>query len=125
MALFLFDMSICNHSIETLQLMVAAGTSDSFYDWAEWLRMRDKVLAMDRNECQHCKAKHRYKKAIIVHHVKYLKDRPDLALSIFDPDTGERQLVSLCRACHEAQHSDRRCKPCNRAKRFVTRERWD
>ena len=60
---------------------------------------------MDNHECQICKRKGRYRRADIVHHVKHLKDRPDLALSIWDGE--ERQLVSVCRQCHEDLHPER------------------
>lgn len=108
-----------------LQALLAAGTSNRFYDWPEWERVRGDVLRLDNNECQVCKSLHRVGSADLVHHVKHLKERPDLALSVFDPDTGERQLLSVCRACHEALHPERM-----RRKDFVpapplTEERWD
>lgn len=110
--------------LRQLQALAAAGTSDRFYDWPEWERIRADVLRMDQWECQACKARHRYRKAELVHHVKHLKDRPDLALSAFDPATGERQLVSLCRACHEEQHPERMRQPTPHSAP-VTEERWD
>ncbi|MFR0798525.1 MAG: hypothetical protein ACLSHJ_07090, partial [Oscillospiraceae bacterium] len=61
---------------------------------------------MDHFECRHCKARGRFRKGRIVHHVKHLRDRPDLALSVFDPDTGARQLETLCKACHELEHPE-------------------
>ena len=61
---------------------------------------------------------------MLVHHVKRLKDRPDLALSIIDPATGERQLISVCKDCHEMLHpeSQRQFFPKEPP---VTVERWD
>ena len=95
-----------------------------FYYWPEWLRLRGDVLALDRQECQLCKARGRYSRATIVHHVKHLRDRPDLALSLWDPDTGERQLVSVCKRCHEQAHPEalRKFSP---KKTPLTAERWD
>ena len=97
-----------------------------FYTSYGWKKKRREVLALDHYECQRCKARGRYSRATMVHHVKHLRDRPDLALSVWDvePDgTRVRQLVSLCGACHEAEHPERfkRCKP--RAKP-LTEERW-
>lgn len=110
--------------LRELQAMIAAGTSNGFYDWPEWGRTRAAVLAMDRWECQSCRARGRYRKAVLVHHVRHLKDRPDLALSVFDLDTGARQLVSLCRPCHEEAHPERmRIGPPPPPP--VTEERWD
>lgn len=108
-----------------LQAMLADGTSYRFYGWPEWERVREQILAMDHWECQICRHSHRYRPAVLVHHVKHLKDRPDLALSVFDKATGERQLISVCRPCHEEQHPERM-----RRKDFVfvpplTEERWD
>lgn len=79
---------------------------------------------MDHYECQICKARGRYSSGSIVHHVKHLRERPDLALSVYDPDTGERQLVTVCKACHEEEHPEslRRCAP---AAEPITMERWD
>ena len=109
-----------------LQAMIADGTSDRFYGWPEWDELRGDVLRMDNQECQLCRQQyHRFRRAALVHHVKHLKDRPDLALSVFDETTGERQLLSVCRSCHEEQHPERM-----RRKDFVfltplTEERWD
>lgn len=108
-----------------LQAMVQNGTSDLFYRWPEWERIRVTVLEMDHHECQLCKARHRYRKAVIVHHVEHLRERPDLALSILNPDTGKRQLISLCRACHELQHPERMTPAYAVRSDPVTQERWD
>lgn len=105
--------------------LIHAGKEDKFYDWPEWNHARTDVLKLDRNECQRCKGvHHRYRGAVLVHHVKHLKDRPDLALSVFDPDTGERQLVSLCRGCHEEVHPERQWRKIVK-RNYVTAERWD
>ena len=104
--------------------MIAAGTSDDFYDWPEWSRTRYQVLELDHQECQRCRKFGRYRRAVIVHHVKHLRDRPDLALSVVDPDTGGRQLVSLCRACHEEEHPERGLKRYTPSPP-LTVERWD
>ena len=115
---------ISEKKLGTLRRLIDEGREARFYWWADWLRLRDKVLEMDRHECQLCKARGRYSAATIVHHVKHLRERPDLALSVFDPDTGERQLVSVCKACHEAEHPEslRQFAP---AKAPLTAERWD
>lgn len=107
---------------ELIQL-IAAGQEAKFYDWPEWDHIRLDVLDLDRHECQRCKnIKHRYRKAVLVHHVKHLKDRPDLALSIWDGQ--ERQLISLCRACHEEEHPERKWRKIVK-RDYVTEERWD
>lgn len=117
---------ISQFRLRQLVALIAKGREDLFYHWPEWLQRRDDVLALDRYECYLCRErKHRYRRAILVHHVQHLKARPDLALSIWDPATGERQLVSLCRACHEDEHPERRWRRPAGASVPVTTERWD
>lgn len=112
--------------LRQLSALIAAGKEASFYDWPEWDERRREVLALDRNECVRCRDRwHRVRRAQLVHHVRHLKDRPDLALSVVDPDTGERQLVSLCRACHEDVHPERGWRREWPAKPPLTAERWD
>lgn len=110
--------------LRELVSLLAAGQEYKFYSWPEWRGLRSKVLRLDHYECQHCKASGRYRKGYIVHHVKHLRERPDLALSVVDPDTGARQLETLCKQCHEQEHpeSQRQFQP----KAFpITAERWD
>lgn len=114
--------------LHQLRKLLAAGREALFYWWPEWddkdRGLREQVLRMDNRECQLCKARGRYRRGTIVHHVKHLRDRPDLALSIWDPDTGERQLVTVCKRCHEEAHPEslRRFTPSREA---ITAERWD
>ena len=106
-----------------LDELLLAGNQHGFYLWKSWRNLREKVIEMDNHECQICKAKGKYSAAVIVHHIKHLDDRPDLALSIYDDETGERQLISLCKQCHEDQHPDalREIKIAQ----TLTEERWD
>ena len=107
-----------------LAALLAAGQEYKFYSWPEWRSLRAEVLRLDHYECQHCKAAGRYSRGYIVHHVKHLRERPDLALSVFDPDTGQRQLETLCKQCHEQEHpeSQRQFQPQAPP---ITAERWD
>ena len=105
--------------------LIQTGREARFYDWPEWQAIRENVLNLDKGECVLCREqRHRFRSARLVHHVKHLRDRPDLALSITDPDTGERQLVSVCKKCHEALHpeSQRQFAPHRPP---LTVERWD
>lgn len=110
--------------LEQLRGLINGGNEARFYWWPEWVHTRGDVLQLDRFECQRCKVRGRYSKATLVHHVKHLRDRPDLALSIWDPDTGERQLVSLCKSCHEQEHPEA-LKPFEPKREPLTAERWD
>lgn len=117
---------ISKRRLRQLEALIESGQVERFYSWPEWDAMRKQVRALDKFECALCKARGRYSPAEVVHHVKHVQDRPDLALSVFDPDTHERQLVSLCRACHEAQHPERLCSPWSASdKPQLTAERWD
>ena len=107
-----------------LQNQIEAGKEDIFYSCMPWMMKRAEVLRLDHFECQLCKEKGRYRKAKIVHHVKHLRERPDLALSIYDGE--ERQLVSLCKQCHEKMHPEHmRQYSYGKKKEPVTVERWD
>lgn len=107
---------------EIIRKLIETGGEHDFYTSAPWRRRRREVLKLDKYECQICKAKGKYKKATIVHHVKHLKDSPDLALSIWAGE--ERQLISVCKSCHEEEHpeSQRQLAP---QKQPMTEERWD
>lgn len=117
---------ISKRRLRQLETLIENGHAERFYVWPEWDEMRKRVRSLDHNECVLCKARGKYTPAEIVHHVKHLQDRPDLALSIYDPDSNERQLISLCRPCHEAQHPERLRSPWTASdKPQLTAERWD
>lgn len=103
--------------------LLSEGKENLWYNTEPWKSWRAKVLQIDHHDCVMCKSKGKARRATIVHHVKHLKDRPDLALSIWDPDTGERQLISVCKHCHELLHPESQ-KKCV-VKQPITAERWD
>ena len=107
-----------------LTAMLAAGRENVWYNSGDWAAVKAAVKQIDHYDCLICKAMGRRRAAHIVHHVRHLRDRPDLALSIYDPDTGERQLICVCKQCHEMLHpeSQRQYRP---SKPPVTAERWD
>lgn len=107
-----------------LTAMLAAGRENVWYNSGDWKAIKSAIENIDHYDCLVCKAMGRRRAARIVHHVKHLRDRPDLALSIYDPDTGERQLICVCKQCHELLHpeSQRQYRP---SKPPVTAERWD
>lgn len=95
-----------------------------FYTWAKWLKLRKEVLIEDKCECQKCKSRGRYKRAVVVHHANHVKKHPELALEKYYTDTfgnRKRQLVSLCKACHEEEHPERFKK---KKEKPLTEERW-
>ena len=115
-------MAISGGRLVELHGLLDAGREHEFYSWTEWRHLRRAVLALDNNECQECKRRGVYSRASIVHHVQHLRDRPDLALSVYDGD--KRQLEAVCKRCHEALHPEgqRQYKPPAPP---LTPERWD
>lgn len=83
---------------------LAAGNYPAFYRSKAWRRLRAEVLTYDRHECQICRARGKYTRADHVHHVMHVDKRPDLALRKTYTATGgeeKRNLISVCKACHE------------------------
>lgn len=117
-------MGISEAQLRRIVALLNTGRENVWYNSEPWRSTRETVLRADRYECQRCKERGRYSRAVLVHHVKHLKDRPDLALSIIDPATGDRQLVSVCKRCHEELHPEaqRQYRPHGKP---VTEERWD
>lgn len=87
----------------------ARGKLWEFYQTLEWRRLRAEVIAEFHNQCTDCLAKSPavLTRPTTVHHVREVKDRPDLALSKSYRDADgsmKRQLVPLCDECHNARH---------------------
>ena len=112
-------------NVEKIKQLLESGKEINFYMSSSWQDLAAKVRRMDRYECQLCKARGRYSRGVIVHHVKHLRDRPDLALSIYDPETGERQLITVCKQCHEEQHPEAFQPKTLKKREQITSERWD
>lgn len=85
---------------------------NAFYWSRKWKHKRDEIFRRDHYECQMCVQRikqaakdgtqlHGYDarihRAVCVHHIKELKDHPELAL---DNDN----LISLCHKCHDRVH---------------------
>ncbi len=108
---------------EYIRQLVQEDRLHQFYTSWVWLQLRSAVLAADHGECQVCKKRGKYTRATTVHHVRYVRQHPELALSqtFVDSDGQEkRNLISLCHNCHEEIHGYRhqgRSSP-------LTQERW-
>lgn len=91
--------------------------ADPFYLTKAWKNARLAVLQRDSYLCVDCMAAIKRRErgsapraATVVHHVKPMKDYPELAL-----DMGN--LVSLCAACHAARHPEKgQTKPTEKPK---------
>lgn len=96
------------------------GNVRKFYKSAVWKHKRQEILKRDNFECQRCKSKGRFSKAEIVHHIKHLRDYPELAL------VGDN-LKSVCSTCHNQLHPEKFEKFRSNWKERnepITEERW-
>jgi len=103
-----------------------AGELWRFYTSARWLALRAEVLGEDLHECQECKAAGRYARATHVHHVNHVRRHPELALArnYIDGDgLVQRNLVSVCRRCHETVCHPERLRG-GEPKPQINDERW-
>jgi len=80
--------------------------ADPFYATKAWKRVRRLRMQMDHGMCCECMAEfergERLKpmRATVVHHIKHLSDRPDLALDLDN-------LRSLCDLHHAREHPEK------------------
>jgi len=74
-------------------------TSESFYNSKIWRLTRNDVVERDHHLCQLCLNEKRIKPMYLVHHIKELRDYPELGL-----DKGN--LISVCNKCHGYIHSE-------------------
>ena len=94
--------------------LIASDNVHAFYGSGEWKKLRSQLLNLDKHgrprvRCYDCERKSpaEVTTATTVHHIKPLRERPDLALSLKD-ENGEAQLVPLCDSCHWDRHHERK-----------------
>lgn len=102
-----------------------------FYNSKEWKHKRIDILQRDLYECQDCRERLRtaaaagqrlygdetkIRRAAEVHHIKELRENPELALE-------DDNLISLCTQCHNLRHG-RNPKRFVRKKKLVSEEKW-
>lgn len=85
----------------------------AFYHTIAWRKKRVAILRRDHYACVRCRAQGKYTRAATVHHVKHLRDCPELALT-------DSNLQSLCASCHEEMHPEYRFRP----RGYSNEERW-
>jgi 5-methylcytosine-specific restriction endonuclease McrA len=95
--------------------LIATGKLHAFYISPAWRKARAEVIAAQHGECQECAGKGKRVTASMVDHVKPLRERPDLALSMHD-EHGKIQLRALCDSCHWHKH--------HKARPHINVERW-
>lgn len=96
---------------------IKRGDVRKFYKSREWRRKRQQILKRDNYECMKCKREGKYHKAETVHHIKHLKDFPELALV-------DSNLESLCFACHNEEHPEKLKSAEVNRREHITPERW-
>lgn len=114
--------------VSWLRYLISINRLDTFYHSRHWKGLKKEVLREQHYECQHCKEKGKLtivregkRRMGVVHHERFLRDYPELALSKYYVDEcgkKQRQLTVLCDPCHEAVHE--RC--CT--KEPLNIERW-
>jgi len=115
--------------LQWLTQLIASGDVHPFYVTPEWRGLSRDVLREDKHECQLCKARGKYRPAELVHHVNHVKRRPDLALSRYFTDQDgqkKRNLISVCKQCHETVcHPERLARKRRKQLTYTNEERWD
>ncbi len=96
--------------IKWINTLVEKNNMKTFYNSTLWKHKRLEVLKEQHCECQHCKKKGIFVPADTVHHVKFLRKHPSLALS-------NDNLLALCNECHYEIHH-------NKPKTLINTERW-
>ncbi len=107
-----------------------------FYKSPQWIKLKKEVLKANHYECAECR-----KKGIVtrydvdadgnrtllstVHHVQFVRNHPELALSRTYTYKGKtyQNLIPVCKACHNKLHPEKHRKH-NSELHFSNKERW-
>ena len=107
--------------------MLSDDEARQIYESKEFRRLRKVVIALDKGECQCCRARGKYTKGNTCHHVKHVKEYPELAYDIYyvdDKGIEHRNIILVCKDCHETVCHPERLR-WREAKKPLTVERWD
>lgn len=85
------------YTAEEIRVLIAEGRLYEFYNSKPWRRLSHRIIKEAHYECQMCKEEHRLGRATLAHHVKHLREHPELA---YEPSN----LMALCHDCHERIH---------------------
>lgn len=96
-------------TLKWIEKLINENKLHEFYTSSMWRRKQEKILKENHWECSRCKKKGIVVKANTVHHKKYLRIHPEMAL---DDDN----LEPICERCHYDEH--------HRKNGFVNEERW-
>lgn len=97
-----------------------------FYNLYAWRKLSKEVMRECHNECQHCKARGKMRKAELIHHTYEVREFPQYALSKTVVIDGEERinLIALCNECHEKAHNRFIFDADKKKKKFTNIERW-
>lgn len=107
---YVLVMNMDDTTLEWIRQLIRDNNLHEFYTSPVWRRTQKRILKEKHWECSRCKAKGFVVRADTVHHKKYLRKHPELAL---DDDN----LEPLCRNCHHEEHHKKK-------HGFVNEERW-
>lgn len=113
-----------------IEYLISINRLDKLYHSKYFKQVKREVLREQHYECQRCKelgkltiVREDIKRSGVVHHVKYVREHPELALSKYYYDefrNKQRQLIVLCNECHEIVHE----RAYKREPKFLNEERW-
>lgn len=113
------------YTTEQIKKMIAKDDVHKFYNDYYWRKISHEIISEQHGECQICKSSGRYGKGVITHHVNHLRDNPELAYSryyIAADGSRKRNLIAVCKRCHEALHHRGQYKKINQ--RYKNEEQW-
>ena len=85
---------------KTIIKYIKQGREDKFYKSYSWQKKRMEIIERDHRECQRCRELGSFSKGEVVHHIKHLKEFPELGM---DNDN----LITLCFNCHNVVHPEK------------------
>ncbi|MCB2311618.1 HNH endonuclease [Clostridium tagluense] len=87
-----------NELVIWINKLISYHNIKAFYNCVLWENLRLDILDEQHHECQMCKADSGlYSEAVTVHHVKFVRDYPELALT-------KSNLLCVCKECHYKIH---------------------
>ncbi|WBX80132.1 HNH endonuclease signature motif containing protein [Virgibacillus salarius] len=101
----------------TIKRLIKENRLVKFYQSKEWRTLRLEALKRDNYECQECKRQGGVSLAQNVHHIKEVKQFPELALVLDN-------LESICIPCHNHEHKRLEKYIRKKKPKFVNEERW-
>jgi len=102
-------MPLAEELLNWIRELIKDNNMHEFYTSPLWRRKNAQILKVNHYECSRCKAKGKVTKARTVHHKKYLREHPELALE-------DSNLEPICDKCHYDEH--------HKKKGFMNEERW-